>query len=260
MRTHGLPPYTIAVLHGGPGAPGEMAPVARELADRWGVLEPLQTAHSVDGQVAELRADLEHHADLPISLIGYSWGAWLAYLLAAHRPALVRQLILVSSGPFEPHYASQIMSTRLSRLDDAERQELERLLVALEQQSVANSNAVRTRVGQLLDKTDTYYDPLPVGLQAIAFEPSVYAAVWPEAAELRRSGTLLQLGRQIQCPVVAIHGDYDPHPSAGVRDPLSRTLDDFRFILLERCGHRPWVERQARDEFFAALRDVLGGA
>jgi pimeloyl-ACP methyl ester carboxylesterase len=57
--------------------------------------------------------------------------------------------------------------------------------------------------------------------------------------------------------VLAIHGDSDPHPAAGVREPLSRTLPDFRFILLEKCGHMPWLERQARDTFYALLREEL---
>jgi hypothetical protein len=50
-RTYGITPYSIAVIHGGPGAPGQMAPVARELSRDYGVLEPLQTATTLDGQV-----------------------------------------------------------------------------------------------------------------------------------------------------------------------------------------------------------------
>lgn len=44
VRTHGKPPFRVAVLHGGPGAPGYMAPVARALSVTAGVIEPLQTA------------------------------------------------------------------------------------------------------------------------------------------------------------------------------------------------------------------------
>jgi hypothetical protein len=61
VRRYGAPPYIVVVLHGGPGAVGEMEPVARELATRCGVLEPLLAALSVDGQVAELRAGLGSH-------------------------------------------------------------------------------------------------------------------------------------------------------------------------------------------------------
>ena len=56
LRTYGDPPFNVAVLHGGPGAPGQMAPVARELSSKWGVLEPLQTATSLGGQILELNS------------------------------------------------------------------------------------------------------------------------------------------------------------------------------------------------------------
>ncbi|NIU02689.1 MAG: alpha/beta hydrolase, partial [Nitrosopumilaceae archaeon] len=77
------------------------------------------------------------------------------------------------------------------------------------------------------------------------------------AAELRASGELLKLGKLIKCPVVAIHGDYDPHPAAGVQKPLFLTLKDFRFTLLKNCGHKPWIERHARDEFYEILNNEI---
>ena len=62
------------------------------------------------------------------------------------------------------------------------------------------------------------------------------------------------MGREIRCPVLAIHGDYDSHQSEGVREPLSRVLKDFRFILLPHCGHYPWYERNARDRFYDIIK------
>ena len=64
MRTYGHPATSVAVIHGGPGAAGEMTPVARELSADRGVLEPLQTAATLRGQIDELRAGLEAHGDL----------------------------------------------------------------------------------------------------------------------------------------------------------------------------------------------------
>src|ERR1051326_1805009 len=98
LRTYGKKPYQVAVIHGGPGAPGEMAPVARELSALYGVLEPLQTMTTVDGQVEELAAVLKEHGDLPITLVGYSWGAMLSYIFTSRYPSFVKKLILVSSG------------------------------------------------------------------------------------------------------------------------------------------------------------------
>jgi pimeloyl-ACP methyl ester carboxylesterase len=81
--------------------------------------------------------------------------------------------------------------------------------------------------------------------------------VWSEAAELRRNGVLLERAGQVRCPVIAVHGDYDPHPAEGVRVPLTRVVKDFRFVLLNRCGHTPWNEAEAQEAFYDLLREEL---
>lgn len=50
VRIHGPAPYRIAVLHGGPGAPGTVEPVAKTLGAYRGVLEPFQGAATVQGR------------------------------------------------------------------------------------------------------------------------------------------------------------------------------------------------------------------
>ena len=256
MNKYGQPPYTIAAIHGGPGAAGEMAAVARELASAWGVLEPHQTADSLEGQVAELVAALETEASLPAILVGHSWGAWLAWLVAARHPGLVSKLILVGSGPFTSRYATQVQQTRLSRLSEAEIDEFEACLERLADPAAEDKNVTLARLGLLVTHADAY-DLVPVEAAPSTFRGDIYQRVWPEAAALRRSGRLLALASEIRCPVVAIHGDHDPHPALGVEEPLSSLLADFRLILLERCGHTPWLERWAREEFYEVLREEL---
>ncbi len=65
------------------------------------------------------------------------------------------------------------------------------------------------------------------------------------------------MASSIQCSVLAIHGDYDPHPWQGVSAPLSETVPDFRFELLANCGHKPWIEKHARDRFYELLEMEL---
>jgi pimeloyl-ACP methyl ester carboxylesterase len=258
-RSYGARPYTVAVVHGGPGAGGEMAPVARELARTRGVLEPIQTALSLQGQIDELRDLLRQHADLPVALIGYSWGAWLSYLVAAYHPMLVRKLVLVSSGPFEQRYVGALSETRLARLSQDERTEWRQTIARLQDPSTSDKDAALGRLGALASKTDAY-DPLPRGSlnsDRIGAQGDIFHNVWQAAAQIREDGTLLALAHQIRCPVVAIHGDYDPHPARGVEEPLSAHLEDFAFLLLKQCGHTPWLERQARDQFYQALEQAL---
>lgn len=257
-RTYGLPPFSVAVIHGGPGARGEVATVAEKLSVRRGVLEPLQTADSLSGQVEELRAVLEHYGKDPATLIGHSWGAWLSFLLAARHPELVRKLILVSAGPFEEEYVAGLTETRLGRLLETVRAEVTDLQKRLGDPAERDKVSLFRRFGPLMSKADSF-DAMTDQNSMIEYYPDTYEKVWSEAKELRRSGVLLQAGESIQCPVLAIHGDYDPHPADGVRKPLSRILKDFRFELLMKCGHTPWLERHAEARFYEVIESEIDG-
>ncbi|WP_428568569.1 MAG: alpha/beta fold hydrolase [Solidesulfovibrio sp. DCME] len=254
-RRHGKAPYRIAVLHGGPGAAGAMAPVAQALSRQAGVLEPWQTADSVDGQIEELAACLGAAATPPVACVGHSWGAWLGVLVAARYPELVCQLILVGCAPFTERYAAGLTRKRLERLAPEARREAEALLA-----DANPSDAGLARLGALFARADAY-DPLDDGDavgtgSGAGLRADIFAAVWPEAAALRRSGQLLARARRLRCPVTAIHGAHDPHPVAGVCRPLA-ALPRFRCVTLPCCGHTPWLERQAREPFFRELAAAL---
>jgi len=252
VRKHGKAPFKVAVVHGGPGAAGEMAPVARELVSVCSVLEPLQTASSLKGQVEELKTVLEKNADLPVTLIGFSWGAWLSFIFTANYPEFVKKLILIGSGPFEEKYAAQIQEIRLSRLSKEEIEEVISLMAGLNDSATENKITAFKRFGALFSKADAY-DSIMFEFEVTVYRPDIFQSVWKDAAELRKSGELLELAKHIKCPVLAIHGDYDPHPAEGVNKSLSAILKSFRFIQLKNCGHRPWMERKAKEEFYKIL-------
>ena len=200
LRTYGKAPFNIAVIHGGPGAGGEMAPVAHKLASRWGVLEPIQTATSLDGQVGELKEVLENQGDGPLILVGFSWGAWLSFMVTAHCPALIKKLILVGSGPFEEKYVRRLQEVRQSRLTQAERTEFESVIRALGGSPVTeDKDGLLSRLGALTSKTDAY-DPISDESDetvSVGNRGNIFQNVWKDASELRRSGNLLELGKRI---------------------------------------------------------------
>ena len=232
--------------------------MARRLARRWGVLEPLQTARSLAGQIRELYVVLKKHADGPVTLVGHSWGAWLAWIFAARYPRMVRKLILVGSGPFEEQYATGIMKTRLRRMGLRDRRRMKALWERLTVPGGPGKNQLMAYLGRIISRVDSW-DPMPRKRGEFEADFAVYESVWAEARKLRRSGGLLALGRKIKSPVVALHGDYDPHPRAGVAKPLAGVLKRFRLIRLRQCGHTPWIERKARRKFYALLERELSG-
>jgi len=256
LRKYGQSPFDVAVIHGGPGAAGEMAPVAQVLAFERGVLEPLQTASSLKGQIKELKTVLERYGKLPVILIGFSWGAWLSFIFTAKYSALINKLILIGSGPFEEKYAARIQETRLNRLSEEDRKEFKSLFDRLNNPASREKGGTFERFGALSSQADAF-DPVTYESEIIDMRANIFQSVWKHAAGLRKSGKLLALGKRIKCPVVAIHGNYDPHPAEGVQKPLSVILGDFRFILLENCGHKPWIEQQAKDKFYSILKEEV---
>lgn len=251
QREHGEPPRNIVLLHGGPGAAGEVEPVGQRLASMGhGVLEPFQTARSVTGQIAELRETIAQSGTAPVTLIGWSWGAWLAMMVAAEHPDLVAHLVMVGSGPLDPADGDATRLNRAARLTLADQAELASLEDSLDDpDNVARMIAIYDRIDNYaLDHSP----PTPV-----QYDGHIAVSVWAEAAAMRRKGALLDHLARIRCPITAIHGDHDPHPAEGVRAPLARVQPHAEFILLPRCGHKPWRETYASDAFYAVLARII---
>ncbi|RQW13845.1 alpha/beta hydrolase [Paenibacillus rhizophilus] len=228
-----------------------MAGVADYLSQRIGVVESFQTRLTINELILELKRDIEDCGSGPVCLVGYSWGAWLSYIFTASYPDLVRKLILVGSGPFEQEYAKDLWAIRLARLNEQDRQRVRELEADLEK-SGPDMNEILRQYGNILVKSDVF-NPLPCDDNEVKVDLNIFQYIWKEASELRLSGELLKLGSKIVCPVIAIHGLHDPHPYSGVIQPLSAVLQDFRYHLLEHCGHTPWKERMAKDHFYRLL-------
>ncbi len=192
-RVYGNSPFSVVVVHGGPGAPGEMKPVAKELSSIFGVIEPLQSANSIDGQIEELKNVIEENTTYPVYLIGWSWGAWLAYLLTAQHQQFVKKLILIGSGPFESSYASGIMKTRLTRLSLPEQARVGELGNLLQSGKV--DPVIFKEFGALMDKADSY-SSLPHSPESIEFQPEIYESSFFESRRSEASGRLVHQTRQ----------------------------------------------------------------
>jgi pimeloyl-ACP methyl ester carboxylesterase len=54
-----------------------------------------------------------------------------------------------------------------------------------------------------------------------------------------------------------LHGTYDPHPGAMIRDSLLPHLPHLEYHEFEQCGHSPWAEEHARERFLTTVRGWL---
>lgn len=242
-REYGDPPYRVIVLHGGPGAPGCCAGICRGLAEDFGVLEHLQGKRSIRELVEELRGVITGYGIDKAVLIGHSFGAWLAFIFAATYPQYVGKLILAGCGPFEPKYYPLLVEARSVKT------------MPLEQ--IADMKAAGLYSGNMQYDPDHYCLLPDIRHDMIAFNEEQFRALLTEAMSMRESGELLEYAGGIRCPVVAIHGRNDPHPWEGVKTPLEGRLNNFRMFILKKCGHEPWNEYYARNDFFAILKSEI---
>jgi pimeloyl-ACP methyl ester carboxylesterase len=254
-RTHGKKPYEIITLHGGPGALGELKPLSEKLGEEFGVIEYLQTKESIELLLKDIQKILSKKVQSPVNVIGFSWGDWLAVFFADQYPEMVKSLILISSGPFEEKYSKNIHKNRFNRMNDKEKELFEKV----EQKFIEGKNVKIKLLNNFVDlmhKVDAYQYKKSNN-NVTNFQINLYKKIWNEAAKLRKNNQLIKALAKIDCPIKVIHGDYDPHPYQGVKKPLEKLQKDYEFKLLKKCGHTPWKEKIAKDEFYNTLFNYL---
>jgi pimeloyl-ACP methyl ester carboxylesterase len=233
-----------------------MQSVARQISGSRGVIEAYQTRRNIEGLLDELEDVITRQGHPPVTILGHSWGAWLAILFASAYPDHVRKLILVASAPLEEAYSSKIMETRMNRLDDREAVELNRLMHHINTAADSNKNHIFLQIAELIRQADAFQHDGSTYAKA-SFDYRIYDSIWAKAEKMRSGGALLRHASRVTCPVTAIHGDHDPHPYQGVKLPLEKTIRKFRFILMEKCGHEPWCEISAKESFYNVLEEEL---
>ena len=259
IRAYGNEPYRAAVIHGGPGAMGSVACIARELSEVIGVVEPIQSRYSLSELTDELHEQIKSIFNEPLTLIGHSWGAWLAILFAVNHPEFVSQIVLVGCPPFEERFAPQIMERRLARLSPDDAALFQSLLSELSGEGRSDQNVAMKQLEHLVEKSDNV-DTFDIETDKTDLFPAdgkMYSAVWSEAATMRRNSLLAKCLRKISRPVFVIHGNSDPHPLEGVLEPLQSANVSFKQYLLPNCGHSPFKERQVHHEFYEQLKRIV---
>jgi pimeloyl-ACP methyl ester carboxylesterase len=257
VRRYGTSGSLVVVLHGGPGAPGYMAPVARGLAGSFRVLEPLQRGS--DGEpltVARHVADLHELVESRCggarpALVGHSWGAMLALAYAAAHPGCVVSLVLIGCGTFDPAARERLRAIREERMDDGLRRRLERL-----SEEFPDPDERLSVLGNLMRPLDSY-ELVPADREVEACDARAHQETWEDMVRLQEEGVYPAAFAAIAAPVIMLHGAVDPHPGRMIRAGLEPYLPQLEYHEWERCGHYPWLEKIVRDEFFALLHEWL---
>jgi pimeloyl-ACP methyl ester carboxylesterase len=256
-RAYGESGASVIVLHGGPGAAGEMAPVARGLAGSFRVLEPFQRAGTtgpltVADHVADLR-DLIwcHSGERPVAIVGFSWGAMLALAFAAAHPDLAGPLVLIGCGSFDTACRARFRAIVDGRTSDSLRLRLERLAAEIpnpDERFRTRASLIRPLYSHCLISGDE--EPLECDARA-------HDETWADMMRLQEEGIYPAAFTAIPSPVLMLHGAVDPHPGRMIWTSLRPYLPQIEYHEWALCGHYPWLEKEVRNEFFAFTKTWL---
>ncbi len=255
-RTYGNAEPQVVLLHGGPAAAGYMGTVAEALADWFQVLEPFQRGSggerlTVARHVEDLHdVVLLHCGDERPVIVGHSWGAMLALAYGAAHPDRFASLVLIGCGAFDPTARAQLVATREARIDADLRRRLARL-----NYEIRDPDERLCAMGELIKSVDSF-DLIPHKDETLC-DLKAHEETWEDMIRLQERGVYPAAFDVICTPVLMMHGEYDPHPGAMIRDGLGTYLPQLEYTQWDRCGHYPWLEKATRHEFHRVLREWL---
>lgn len=256
----------IVVLHGGPGADHryllpQMLHLAREhdllLYDQRGGGQSRAANNEPIGwrdHVADLAAVCREFSIASPTLVGYSWGSMLAMLYAMEAQddaalAPPERLALISPAPVTAGYR-RAFEENLRRRGSAPVIVAEREALMAAGLRERDPEVYRQRIFEL-GVAGYFADPAEArDLTPFRVVGRVQQSTWESLGDFDlRAG----LGR-VRVPACVVAGRDDPIPTASSED-AARALR-AELVLLDRCGHVPYVERPR--ELWAALEPFLG--
>ena len=258
-RLYGNPPYGVVLIHGGPGAAGSLSKIALEIDNYCGVIEVLESKETFLEQIEEIALIINHMAHKPITLIGHSWGAFLSLVYCSKYPYNIKKILLIGCGALEHQYVQKIQKTRTERISKEKNNQLNHLLYQLNSANNQEKDEIFKQFGKFYEEIDSYSPIYEVENPdfPVFYSYQIYDNAWRSFEQLRNSGKLIDIIKNLTNDIVLIHGNYDPHPIEGIEVPLRRIGVNFRTYFLENCGHSPWIEKFAKQKFFEILKKEI---
>ncbi len=250
-RSVGDGPREAVVIHGGPSAShASLLPAFDDLAsgrrlryyDQRGCgASPVSPRVSLDWQnhVSDLRGLLDYWNIDEATLVGHSWGALLALLLAIEKPDRVSRMLLVTPASITAEGRSEYLDRLGRRMTDLGilRQQKELLKTDLRS---SDPQAFRRRVFEL---SLAPYMKDPERIPPIApyqISHRVREAVWRSLGNYDFADEISKL----TIPALVIHGRHDPIPLTSSQ--RTAALLDAEIEIFEESGHMPFFEEHER--------------
>jgi pimeloyl-ACP methyl ester carboxylesterase len=175
----------------------------------------------------------------------------LALAFAAEYPDAAGPLVLIGCGTFDLRARLQLRARVEARMDARTRGRLADL-----SQEASDPDERLRRFGELMLPVYSY-DLACTDMETELVDARAHRETWEDMLLKQEEGVYPAAFRSIRSPVLMLHGTADPHPGRTIRDGLAPVLPQLEYVEWDHCGHYPWLEREAREEFFSVLRGWL---
>ena len=216
----------------------------------------LEGPRDVETHVADSIAVLDYLGWDRAWVIGHSWGGHLAMHIAVAHPERVLGLVTLDTLGAIPDGGAAALTTELvARLTPAERARVD-ALIAREAAGEVDADlalAILSGVWPSYFHDHAGAPPVPMMRLEVAL-PDVPDTLASVSAHFE-AGTLERGLPGYRGPALLIHGESDPLPSSASVDTAA-LIDGAKLLIIEDCGHYPWIERKGvAREAIAALLD-----
>jgi pimeloyl-ACP methyl ester carboxylesterase len=194
-------------------------------------LAPGAATYTVEDMAADAVAVLDAHGLAQAHLVGMSLGGYIAQMVAVTQPDRVATLTLIASeplgwdGPALPHFSPDVLDhfAALASLDWSDRGAVAEFLVEIERLCTADDGRfdawrARARVKEVLKRTKSP------------------ASMFNHASLTTREDWSGRF-REIDCPVLVLHGEKDPILPLENGRAIAAGIAGASLVVMEDTGH-----------------------
>ncbi len=113
------------------------------------------------------------------------------------------------------------------------------------------------RISLLFQKSDNYCLQDSELHKADKVDSEMHNTICSETARLRTSGKISDSFRSIKCKLYLIQGATNPYPVNGITISLQEVEVACETYVLDKCGHSPYMEQYAKDEFYEIMHQII---
>jgi proline iminopeptidase len=248
---HGAP---IIILHGGPGLDHTyLLPQFQELSkyhklifyDQRGSGKSGGKVDSLSITIDNFISDLEGlrkalHIQ-KMNLFGHSWGTLLGMYYACRYPEHVKSIILANTMGATSEFLLPFITNRESRRTSKDSAAI--LQIMSSNEFIKRDPAVMDKFARIFFRSYFLNQSLADSL-TLSFNNTTaqnLLTIFNLFGKFLSNYNIREKLKKLNCPVLIIHGDYDPIPLKYAAE-LNSIIKGSKFVVLKNCGHFSFVE------------------